>query len=444
MTGGLIQLINTGEQDNYIINKPEITFFKTVYRRHTNFSVETKEEEFSGATGFGKRTECILKKQGDLLSKLCLKIDLPSLNMAKPTAKKDICIKDLNCECCCIKCSGITEDTVFSWVNSIGHVIVKYVEIMIGGKTVDTHYGEWLEVWYELTQTTEKRAAYSEMVGKVHPGSFNPSTFTDEMTLLVPLNFWFCRNVGLALPLLALEKHDITLAVKWRDFDDCWIANKPDVRPMLPSFHATVYADYVYLDLVERMKFATESHMYLIEQVQFTGDCFFDKRDGVAIVDIDKFRHPCKEFIWTVQRTDTLFRSIDESDPDFTYGNDWFNFTSFKSRKNCKIKDSFDKAHIQFSGFDRIKPLSSVYYRLLQPYYHHTGSPRNYIYSYSFALKPEEHQPTGTCNMSTLQDCRLVLKMNKNRESDYIVKVYTINYNLFIVTGGMGGLGFKL
>ncbi len=444
MTGGLIELISIGEQDRYIINKPEITFFKTVYRRHTNFAIETREEFFSGTPKFGQKTQCILKKDGDLLHKLCVKIKLPSLNMNMGHQGKNVCIRDVGCDCFCNQCQNQNPGQIFGWVNSIGHVLIQYVDIWIGGCMIDRHYGEWLEIWSELTQTEEKRLGYYELIGKVPGAVFKPTTFSDEMELLVPFNFWFCRNTGLSLPLIALEKHDVVLNIKWRDFDDCWVSTLPDSKPMTPEFQATLYVDYIYLDLFERAKFTTDSHLYLIEQVQSIGDCIFDKNVGTVKIDIDKFRHPCKEIIWAIQRTDTLYRSLSDQTHDFTHGNDWFNFTAFKSWQNCKVKDTFDTAQLQFSGQDRNMPLTAKYYRLLQSYYYHTRTPTNYIYTFSFGLKPEEHQPTGTFNMSCATNARLIIKMNPERQSDFLVKTYATSYNLLVITGGMGALGFQL
>ena len=442
MGGGLVQLISTGEQDNYITFQPEITFFKTVYLRHSNFSIETKESMFQNVS-FGQKSVCKISRDGDLISNMSIHIELGSLNSNKKNNNdSNVCIKDLELECCCDKCNKINSDTIFGWINGIGHAIIESVDIDIGGYTIDKQYGEWLDIWTELAQTSEKRAGYYEMVGKKDFSAFKVTTFRDNMTLIVPLNFWFCRNIGLSIPLISLTNHDVTVSVKWRDFNQLWISNKSYEKPNIPSFNAHLMIDYIYLDLYERKKFASENHIYLIDQVQFSGDYYFDKANYNPIINLD-FYHPCKEIVWVVQRTDVLIRSKD-NDPDFSYGNDWFNYTNSKSKMRSGIDDTFESAVLQFNGMNRFQPLNSKYFRLLQPYYYHTRIPTNYIYNYCFSLKPEEHQPTGTCNFSQIKDKRLVINMkNKRKKSDYIVKIYAVNYNLLIITGGMAGIGFS-
>lgn len=449
MTGGLIQLILKGIEDNFLTNNPEITFFKTVFRRHTNFSIETREQLFNSSLMFGGRSMCKINKEGDLISNMIIKIELPSLNISNKLASiysnNNICVKEV-CDCFCDKCNKCNKNKLphFSWCNAIGHVIIDYVEIEIGGQIIDKHYGEWFEIWTELTQPHEKRQGYWEMIGKKDPTNFNYNSFSDSLTLYVPLNFWFCRNIGLALPLIGLYYTDVNVYVKWKDFDDLYISNlgSTNVKPLVkPMFNATVLTDFVYLDFDERFKFGKNSQLYLIEQLQFNNGSSFSR--GITNPTIDlHFNHPIKEIIWTIQRNDICEKSLD-NDFDFNYGNDWFNYSIYKSRLNNTITDTFKVFKLQLNGNDRMISRGASYFRLVQPYLYHTRVPTNYIYVYSFGLKPEEAQPTGTCNFSLLDNIRLYFEMNKLRQTDYTIKVWAINYNVLLFCSGLAGLAFS-
>ena len=263
MPGGLIQLIAIGEQDTYLTKQPEITFFKTVYRRHTNFAIETYEEIFNNGTGFDKKITCNIQRYGDLLSNVCLQVELPSLNDTSIPEK------------------------YFSWVNAIGHALIDYVDIEIGGSVIDKQYGEWLEIWSEFTQTAEKRLGYNEMIGKKE--SFNCQN-TGPITLFIPLNFWFCKNIGLALPLISLQYHSVKINIKFNPFEKCWVSKNctpKDLKPVdINQIKTSLLIDYVFLDLKERKKFAQQSHMYLIEQVQFNGDTEYSKNNTIVNIKI--------------------------------------------------------------------------------------------------------------------------------------------------------------
>ena len=436
MGGGLIQLIAIGEQDQFLTGNPQITFFKSVYKRHSNFSMEVRPQIFSGGVSFGSKNSCTISKDGDLISDISLHIKLDSLNI---TNTNNVCIKDLNMKCPCSKCN---EDNIFSWVNSIGHAIIEYVELEIGGYQVDKQYGEWFEIWSELTLNYDKKHGYNELIGKKDQSGFNINSFNDSVELLVPLNFWFCKNIALALPIIAISKHDIVLNVKWRPFDQLWISSFKNVQPITPNFEASLFIDYIYLDLNEREKFVNKTHFYLIEQIQSNGDYYFQKSNKSPIIKLN-FYHPIKELVWAIQRADVLVRDDDDEADDFSYGNDWFNFSNNKSLSSNTLVDIFDTAQLQLNGQDRFDALPSKYFRLYQPYKYHTKIPSNFIYTYSFSFKPEDIQPTGSCNFSCFDNARLVLNMkNKEIKSDYVIKIYAINYNLLVITKGMVGVGF--
>ena len=249
MGGGLIQLIAVGEQDQFLTGDPEITFFKSVYKRHSNFSMEVKSQIFSGGVSFGTMNSCNISKDGDLIADICVKVNLGSLNEKNPN---NVCVKELNMKCPCNKCNS---KTIFSWVNSIGHALIEYVELEIGGYKIDKQYGEWFEIWSELTQNVEKKNAYNELIGKKDYSGFNINSFNNDLELLIPTNFWFCKNIGLAIPCIAITNHEIKVNIKWRPFDQLWISNKKNAVPLIPRFEASLLVDFIYLDLNERKKF---------------------------------------------------------------------------------------------------------------------------------------------------------------------------------------------
>jgi hypothetical protein len=448
MPAGTLQLIYIGEQNLYITQNPQITFFKTLYKRHTNFSIDTVQENFNSSINFGKQVKCKISKNGDLLSKMGMYIRLSTLNNHKQKIK---CSKMVDCLCTCPKCllSSNDNDIVYGWANAIGHVLLEYIELYIGGQLIDRHYGEWFEIWTELSQTSEKRLGYYEMIGKKDPLAYTVDSFVDDMELYVPFNFWFCRNIGLALPVMCLIHHDIEFIIKIRDFDGCWVCNKADAPNPKAKIDACILADYIYLSIEERNKFYNDSHIYLIEQLQVNENNFSESNTGRLNIDLN-FNHPVKELIWFVQRMDVKGKPDGTWPSDCSYpkGNDHFNFTTAQIPRLAKTKETFSSARIQLSGIDRTIHFPASYYRLWQNYYYHTRIPTaNYLYTYSFGLSPEDHQPSGECNMSMVDNARLCIKLlNKHDTKErysIVAKVYATNYQILLITAGMGAVLFS-
>jgi hypothetical protein len=389
MGGGLMQLVAYGAQDIYLTGNPQITFFKVVYRRHTNFSMESVVQTFNGTANFGSRVTCTISRNGELVNRMYLQVELPELS------------------------SGSNYE---SWV---GHKLIKSVEIEIGGQRIDKHYGDWLHIWNELSQTVGHYDGYKAMVEGVNPqmSSSNDLSISNyaARTLYIPLQFWFCRNPGLALPLIALQYHEVKINIEFASIEDvCNDSGKSITK-------ADLYVDYIYLDTDERRRFAQVSHEYLIEQLQFTGD---EAMSGSLKLN---FNHPVKEIIW-VEKEDNA--------------------------KVGEYTSTYDKAQIQLNSHDRFSARGPAYFQLVQPYQHHervpiTLSPDSLepndcanINVYSFALKPEEHQPSGTCNMSRIDNA--ALKFEKSVVSTATtVKVFAVNYNVLRIMSGMGGLAYS-
>jgi len=464
-----MQLVAYGAQDIYLTGNPQITFFKVVYRRHTNFAMECVEQTLNGSAGNGASVTATISRNGDLVGKMYV---------TSSTA-------------------GITD----------GDSIIDQVDVEIGGQRIDRHYKEWLQVWAELTTPDSKALAYKNMTGALSHGLNSTNTAGVNM-VQIPLQFWFNRNPGLALPLIALQYHEVKI--------------KMTLGSTTGTAGVKLWADYIYLDTDERRRFAQVSHEYLIEQLQ--------REDSSSNTSHKlNFNHPVKELVWTSDAT-----------------------------------NSYGTAKLQLNGHDRFAAQEEEYFQLRQPIDHHTAVPGTnipmsdapvmvtsteatnavlsaittthpsaagstatvaltalgalifhttvdadlvvgdvlllnnsesdadaagsfsqiltvtaktnaYTYTvnggtataiaagfgsvriigrlqnnksrcsqlnkkvnvYSFALKPEEHQPSGTCNFSRIDNAQLMLDVAN------AVTIYAVNYNVLRVMSGMGGLAYS-
>ena len=418
MGGGLLQLVAYGAQDVYLTGNPQITFFKVAYRRHTNFALEAIEQTFNGNPTYGSRVTCQISRNGDLINRMYLQV--------KPSSD------------------------VAGAVNYYGLRLINYVEIEIGGQKIDKHYSYWLYVWNELTLPKSKRHGYNEMVG-----AYGGTTVADQ-TLYIPLEFWFCRNIGLALPLIALQYHEVKININFETAAKC--------ATTAGTFSSSLWVDYIFLDTDERRRFAQLSHEYLIEQLQFTG------QEAVTSVSGQKtklnFNHPCKELVWFLSN-------------DYTTNKEksWFNFTTAPdvggsalgsdsaivskiaqtnynfTSTNKVVSNPIKSAKLVLNGNDRFYERPGRYFNLIQPFQHHENIPTNAgINVYSFALKPEEHQPSGTLNMSRIDTAVLNLTFEEEttgspglnyKPSSSTLHVYAVNYNVLRILSGMGGLAYS-
>jgi len=411
MSGGLMQLVAYGAQDIYLTGNAQITFFKVVYRRHTNFSIESIEQTFSGEVDFGRKVTLTVSRNGDLVTKAMLRVVLPALNQSQNSS------------------------TWHGYVNSIGNALIKSVEVEIGGQSIDKHYGEWLEIFSELNYSDADMRVYKNLVGKYDSDVSLETNASVAKTYYVPLQFWFCRNPGLALPLIALQYHEVKMHFDFRPLKELTrsdvaitVAQNTDGDTAKIS-EASVWLDYIYLDTDERRRFAQVSHEYLIEQVQYNGVEGI-KANTTGHNSSLEFNHPCKELVWVISR-DTV-RSVSTST-----GNNWFNFA------NSAGTDTMNTAKLLFNGHDRMSARDALYYRQVQPFHHHTRAPTKHIYNYSFGLKPEEHQPSGTCNMSRLDNVTLNLNFDNVTVVDSKLRVFAPNYNVLRIMSGMAGLAYS-
>ena len=586
MGGALMQLVAYGAQDVYLTGNPQITFWKVTYRRHTNFALESIEQTFNGQADFGRHITCTISRNGDLAYRTYLQVTLPEINqqMQNPapggpnrgTAADD---------------NLVLSNGVFArWLDFPGEQMISSVDVEIGGQRIDRQYGDWMHIWNQLTLSCEQQRGYYKMVGNttqltyITDPSFAPvdgpcdsdaprqvcapRNALPETTLYVPLQFWFCRNPGLALPLIALQYHEVKISLDLRPIDEClWAvstmncANLGSGSTKVTAAYnqslvaASLYVDYVFLDTDERRRMAQNPHEYLIEQLQFTGDESVGSSSNKIRLN---FNHPCKELVWVVQPDSNvdycaslecgtvLFKALgaqpfnytDAVDalpnavhafggPDSVSGTEafiaksglfeapgatdvdvaqvWRGTSSLPSAgpsasgdpsgnlystggggdislnnlvdgvgggfadvgaaavssvsdagtfvlaetaldMHCWGENPVVTAKLQLNGQDRFSEREGTYFDLVQPYQHHTRAPDTGINVYSFALRPEEHQPSGSCNFSRIDNATLQLVLsNATVEGTKTakVRVYATNYNVLRVMSGMGGLAYS-
>lgn len=418
MGGGLMQLVAYGAQDVYLTSDPQVTFFKVVYRRHTNFAMEAIEQTFNGNPDFGKKVSVTVSRNGDLIGRAYLVCTLPAVVEAS---------------------SG----SGFAWVSEPGHFLIKNVEVEIGGQRIDKHYSEWLSIYNSLVLPTGQSTGYNNMIGNTSdlvgtfPGFASGSGSGETIPsrkLYVPLQFWFNRNPGLYLPLIALQYHEVKLNFEFRTFAELHrgVYNSSSTTTSLTD--ASVFIDYVFLDTDERRKFAQYPHEYLIEQLQFQGDESLSGLNNKVKLTLN---HPVKELVWVVQRDDNVDTSSSTTREYLHYAN-WTDAHTSAAGSN-----PVDTAKLQLNGYDRFSQREGRYFNYVQPYQHHKNTPSTGINVYSFAINPEEHQPSGSSNMSRIDNASLLVNLSSAMSGIAAkIKVFAVNYNVLRVVSGMGGLAY--
>ena len=472
MAGGLMQLVAYGAQDVYLTGQPKVTFFQAVYKRHTNFAMETIQQTVNGTASSSARVSVTIARNGDLVGDMYVSLLPSATTVTADNSSFDTC-----------------------W---LAERAVSALELTIGGQRIDKHYQTWWRLYAEVFLGESDKYAYGKMTSSAVP---NASVSTTPSRVYLPLLFFFNRNPGLFLPLIALQYHEVRL-----DFD-------------LTSYYGSyftsdfqVWANYVYLDTEERRRFAQKGHEYLIEQVQHTGgDAVTSSStaggsEGSPQLIRLSFNHPVKELVWCYTNP-----SVAGQSGSTAYGsnlNAMWNFCSNTANVNMTSNVQFLASSNNFvlphqtgvptmyassglsatqpgisgtipptgsvgsywvedglpqttssttvgtevgplnlfkvvlNGQDRFKEQTGKYFNQVQPFYHHTGTPYPGIYVYSFALQPEEHQPTGTCNFSRIDNAQVSVQM-KSQMQTTLQKLFAVNYNILRIQSGMGGLAFS-
>ena len=372
MAGALMQLVAVGAQDAWLTREDGkedlVTFFMAGYKKHTNFAVESMEQTLSGTPNLGASTLCRVSRNGDLMGATYVEATIDA-SSSYDSSGNDV---------------------------RLGFRLLKQVELRIGGQMIDRHTAMWMWLWTELTHTASQKAQLTRICGG------NDSNVSNGITLYVPLQFAYCRNPGLALPLIALQYHDVELAIDFESAD-----NLKDVNAIT---NVSVWVDYIFLDQDERRKFAQSSRDMLIETVQHVEDTSSSSDTTVRLT----FNHPVKELVWVGTTNDHV--------------------------NNGKLVPMNSVgAQLKLNGQDRFKRRNDQYFNYVQPYQHHTGIPTAGVNAYSFAIRPEEHQPTGTCNFSRIDNADLLVRYTSGKPLD----VYAHGYNVLRIASGMGGLAYS-
>jgi len=351
--------------------------------------MESMEQTLNGTANFGNKVVCKVSRNGDLLGACYVEVTLPA--------------------------KGDADD---KWTNRVGFRLLKQVELRVGGQMIDRQYSTWMHVWTELTHTTDQKSLLDVLVGpKEVDGAANANESVNTTLLHVPLQFSFCRNPGLALPLIALQYHEVEIHIEFETRVNC-VQKDTDSDVTGNLSNVSLWCDYMFLDTEERRDFAQSPHEYLIETVQTQESSVVAGTNSIRL----NFNHPTKELLWVVRQT------APDADKftDYTVSSGASNVTS---------------AQLKLNGQDRMASRVNQYYNYVQPYQHHTGKPDLGINCYSFALKPEEHQPSGTCNFSRIDNANLVLVVPSGGDGTATVMAHS--YNVLRVASGMGGLAYS-
>ena len=406
MGGGLLQLVAVGQQDQYLTGNPQITYFKSVFRRHTNYAIESIAQSFSGTVRYGSKVTAVISRNGDLLGDMYLE-------------------------------AVMTRDTARGACFYPGENLIKSVEVELGGQRLDRLTNTWYRFYDNLYRnTTQERDAYRSMVDFV-----DGEVTGTKKRMFIPMLFWFNRcGAGAFLPLLALQYHEVRISVELEE-----AANIPGISTTEP-LSLELWADYVYLDQDERKKFATNPHEYLIEQVGYTGD------ENVTIGTTQKsqqvrlsFNHPVKLLAFCVAHPAT-FGKVTGDVAGSTV-------SAFGPIANCKL---------QLNGHDRAAVRVGDVYNKIVPYQSNKARPDAGFYYMSFALSPTQHAPSGTLNFSRIDSAVLQLTFKSAKagatsianvltENETLaatadltaLRVMTVNYNILRLTSGMGGLAYS-
>ena len=519
MTGGILQLQKTGAQDLYLTGNPQISFFKTVYRRYTNFAMDffkiEPEVSFPLRESDSVTYKFFIKRNADLISNIFFCFDIPDIYS--------------------------TNDNKFRWIKNLGFNIIERATIYIGGTLIDETYGEWFDIWNELSNNSEKKKIINDIIGNV-PELYNPeeargnsslypesliggNTNTGAPSILarkirVPLIFWFNKNPSLALPLIALQYHPVEINIQCRKIQELYtviddrlnsdssgkrikpnniklfgihkfidgksiatISGKPggddsklnafDIKPFLDI-------NYIFLDSKEMRNFALTSHEYLIEQVKKST---FESQLGNKSLELKNISHPISYMVIIAKRDDIKTRNdwnnytnwVIEDIPPYSleYINPYFNkyevgknkdsnkkvyessnTENFAQRRN---KNCLEELNLILNGVERISAREINFFSKVQTLNYFEGYKEG-IYPYSFSINPLKFQPSGSCNMSLINNIILKIKtqdVNKPDKSSndniedldnpykYDINIYSVNYNILNINSGMASLKFS-
>jgi hypothetical protein len=462
--GTLTELIALGAADQYLTANPTITFFRFRYNKHTNYAMEAIEQPFNSQVAFGSDCQVTLNRTGDLIYFMYVVIDLPAIKAVdnvqgvcgigspqfpSPASFCDPCDDGpamSDCNNCCTSSSDQADDFLepfdnpdtfdnldtctgltgvwAHWVNAIGQFLVQRACLVIGGQVVSVLYADFLFMWEELAGKPGKRL--TEMIGKRYTRAQLVADSHEDRRLYVPLPFWFTKTSGNALPLVSLQFHGVQVHVMFANLLDCVQVSHSNVlvlkcnscQPLNQNdLNARLLTTYVYLDIHERDRFATGSFEQLIDQVQYFNIVSNQPQVRMNL----NFNHPIIELMWAVKRQCQM------------NVNNWFNYSGKWGRDPVKF------VHLRLNNLPRFSAKEGRYFRLVEPYQYHTLIPESFTYCFSFALFPEEPQPSGSMNASRIDNVELILELQDDltNVSPVQIVVFGRNWNIFRYREGL-------
>ena len=416
-SGGKVQLAFVGVQDTYLTGRPETTFFRAVYKRYTNFSKECIWVPFDGNPRKGGKSTGILERQGDLVQEMFI------------TADVSVADADLN------------DGTKSNHLAYAAERLIDSVELYIGQQLIDKHYQRWWRIYSELTHDEARKAQYSKMTSPDSAGT---------CSIYLPLMFFFNRNPGLAMPMVALANQQVKIVCNWNKDEAIWTAS--DSTPTVLEPTIKLWADYIFLDQDERNVIKNRDQSYLIDQLQFGGIENIESASRIQRIPLS-FKHPVKEIVWCF--------------PNTAQSQQQYNYTTKPTNVTEKITAGQTEPHMS-GGVVRLTDTATIsetsdgpldtmrieinkhkvtldrdgnYYNKIQPNQHHTGCPMPGLYSYSFALQPESCKPSGSCNFSRIQEAACYVKAKDLVNPK--LEMYATNFNVLDIKQGFASLAFS-
>jgi len=355
-----------------------------------------------------------------------------------------------------------SERLKFAWVEKLGHAMIEYIDVYIGGEKIDRHFGEWLDIWYELTKGKYQEQIYNKMIGNVSTMTTYNNDIKPRYILKIPLRFWFCKLAGLSFPIIALQYNSIYLDIKLRRLEDCSYIQHY-VLPGLTNISITdlwedkgyslkgsLLIDYVYLDIIERRRFSQSAHEYLIERIQdMTITDIVNSQQSLTL----DFNDPCKAIVWIAQKQAYLDNSTG------WYKSYWNRYSSTLNSGGNPIT----QADLELNGKTRFEMFEGAFYNYVQPE-KNTNTPPDGVNVMNISLFPEEHQPSSSCNLSkilspvlnfTIDSSMFQYKLSdidpsivpdspsdETLETSVRILAFAISYNILRIISGMGALAF--
>lgn len=400
MSSTRLQLAIKGKACNFLTAQPEISIFKTAFRRYSNFASNTDELQLLPRVEFGQKVECVLQPVGDLISSVYVHIRLPEFQGIDEISRKGN----------------------FKWIENVAYHLIESCSLFIGSQLVVSMSSMYMYLNNLLNQ--EKS---DELL-----------TNSTSQNIYLKLPFWFTKHIGLSLPIISI-KAPVKIVIKFRDLNELYTGptnlRLSNSRMIL---NASLLVNYIYLDDQERNEFLNNKLKYLIEQPQMITNVSFNEHENFGKIPLT-FNNAIFQLMWIVQKNDLMsWKKKTHKTNDFEYeeddmlesGNNWYDLELVEG------SDSFEKAKFVMNGTDRTNNLHASYYRLIQSKEHCSRIPNKNLYSYNFGMQNYNNQPSGAINFNSCSNVQLILEFNNNSYKKNVT-VFAKNYNLLKIEKGV-------